>query len=280
MNSFRISVSTASAILNSKSSMMLTALNLRGQRLLLLLLVLGASASASFAQDDYQRWEVYGGYSLGRIESNTSSLTFTDPGGGSNTISNLCSDQTGQMIGTNSQKFFCQRRNFNGFDASVTYNVTRYFGIKGNVTGHFKTEQFVDVFTPPGVTQTIDTRERLYNVLGGVQVKDNSRATRFKPFAHALVGFARYTARQQQTLDLFPQFNYVAEDKETSFALKLGGGLDVRAGKRIDIRVIEFDYNPMFAGDRSYKTISGPFAFTSTGKTAHNYTIGFGIVIH
>jgi opacity protein-like surface antigen len=259
-----------------------TAHDLSARRLCLLIVLIGACAPLSLAQgtDDYHKIEVYGGYSLGRIESSTNSISFVDPGGGSTTFSDLCSQQTGEVLGLNSQKFFCERRSFHGFDASITYNVTKYVGIKANVTGHFKTDQFVDVFTPPGITQTISTRERLYNFLGGVQVKNNSKSARFKPFAHALLGMARLTARQQQTLDLFPEFNFTAEDRETSFAMKLGGGLDVRVSRRIDVRLFEFDYNPMFAGDRSYKTIAGPFSFSSTGRTANNFTFGVGIVIH
>jgi hypothetical protein len=252
------------------------------RKLWLLPLFILASASVGLAQgsDDYNKWDVYGGYSLGRFESNISKASFTSTGG-TQTFTNLCSAATGEEIGPNSQKFFCTRRNFNGFDGSVTYNVSRYIGIKGDFTAHFKSQSFVDKFTPPGVTQTLANTERLYNFLGGVQVKNNSREARFKPFAHALVGIARYTNRQQQTLDLFPQFNFSIEDRETSFAMKLGGGLDIRAGKRIDIRIIELDYNPVFAGDRQPKSIAGPFTSVSfTGKTANNFTVGVGIVIH
>jgi hypothetical protein len=92
---------------------------------------------------------------------------------------------------------------------------------------------------------------------------------------------ARYSNRQQQTLDLFPQFNFTIDDSETAFAVKLGGGLDIRAGKRIDIRVFEFDYNPVFAGNRQPKSIAGPFTSVSfNGRTSHDYTFGVGIVIH
>lgn len=241
-----------------------------------------ASASVGLAQgsDDYNKLEVYGGYSLGRFESNINKASFTSSNG-TQTFTDLCSTATGQEIGPNSQKFFCTRRSFNGFDGSVTYNVSRYIGIKGDFTAHFKSQSFVDKFTPPGVTQTLANNEHLYNFLGGVQIKNNSRTARFKPFAHALAGFARYSNRQQQTLDLFPQFNFTIEDHETSFAIKLGGGLDLRAGKRIDIRIFEFDYNPVFAGDRQPKSIAGPFTNISlSGKTAHNFTIGVGIVIH
>jgi opacity protein-like surface antigen len=255
---------------------------LKAKRILLLLILVVVCAPLALAQsaDDYNKLEVYGGYSLGRIESTTNSLSFTSTNSGAGSFTNLCSQQTGEQLGLNSQRFFCDRRNFNGFDGSLTYNLTKYIGIKGNVTGHFKSERFVDVFTPPGITQTISIQERLYNFLGGIQVKNNSRTARFKPFAHALAGAARYTNRQEQTLDLFPQGNFVARDRETAFALKLGGGLDIRLNKHLDVRIFEFDYNPIFAGDRAYETVSGPFTFTSTGRTAQNYTFGFGIVIH
>jgi opacity protein-like surface antigen len=247
-----------------------------------LALLVAALAPATFGQDvdDYNKVEVYGGYSLGRFKTNLNSASFTS-GGGTQTFSNLCSSTTGEMIGPNFQKFFCERRNFNGFDASVTYNVTKYVGVKGDLTGHFKSEAFVDNFTPPGVTQTVGNKERLYNFLVGLQVKNNTKTARLKPFGHALAGVARYTNTQQQTLDLFPQFNFTIKDRMTSFAMKLGGGLDIRAGKRIDIRVFEFDYNPVFAKDRRPKSIAGPFTDVSfTGATAHNFTIGFGVVIH
>ena len=248
--------------------------------LLSLFIIVTAPVGLAQGSGDYNKWDVYGGYSLGRITSNVSSGSFTSSGG-TQTFTDLCSAATGQQLGSNSQKFFCTRRNFNGFEASLTRNISKYIGIQGNITGHFKTESFVDKFTPPGVTQTLANQERLWNFLGGVQIKNNSKSARIKPVAHALAGFARYTNHQQQTLDLFPQFNFTLEDQVTSFAMKLGGGLDIRAGKRIDIRLIEVDYNPVFAGDRNPKSIAGPFTTVKfTGQTSHNFTIGAGIVIH
>jgi len=251
-------------------------------RVCFLALLLAASAVAVFCQgaSDYHKVEVYGGYSLGWLDSNLNSASFTSSGG-TQTFTNLCSTATGEMIGPNFQRFFCGRRKFNGLDASITYNVTRYVGLKGDFTGHFKSETFIDKFTPPGVTQTVSNKERLYNFLAGVQVKNNSKSARLKPFAHALAGWARYANTQQQTLDLFPQFNFTIEDRVTSFAMKLGGGLDARAGRRVDVRVVEFDYNPVFTGNRDPKSVAGPFTRVAfTGQAAHNFTLGFGIVIH
>jgi hypothetical protein len=228
--------------------------------------------------NDYHKWDIYGGYSLGRFETNLKSASFTSASG-TDTFSNLCSSGTGDMLGPNFQKFFCTRRNFNGVEGAVTRNLSKYVGIKGDFTAHFKSQSYTDNFAP--VTQVISNEERLYQLLGGIQIKNNRRDARVKPFAHALAGFSRYTNRQSQTLDLFPQFNFVIQDRETSLAIKLGGGLDVRVSKRIDIRIIQVDYNPMFAGDRNAKSLSGPFnPVTFGGRTANNFTIGAGIVIH
>jgi hypothetical protein len=65
----------------------------------------------------------------------------------------------------------------------------------------------------------------------------------------------------------------------TSFAMKLGGGLDVRVQRRIDLRLVEADYNPIFT--RDFDIAGNPFSVIhAKGRTAHNFTIGFGIVIH
>src|SRR2546425_8237971 len=123
------------------------------RKLCLLSLFMLASASLGLAQgaDDYHKWDFYAGYSLGRFKTNVNSASFTSSSG-TETFSNLCSSATGDMIGANFQKFFCTRRNFNGFDGSVAYNVSKYIGIKADLTGHFKSQTFVDKFTPPGVT--------------------------------------------------------------------------------------------------------------------------------
>ena len=247
--------------------------------LLPLFLACPVSGLAQGTTSDYHKVEVYGGFSASQVESTITQASFTGLGS-TQTFTNLCSTATGDVLGPNFQDFFCSRRNFNGFDASATYNITKYIGIKGNVTGHFRSQSYVDRFNPPGVTQTIDNQERLWHFLGGIQIKNNSSSKRAKPFAHALVGFARYTNRQSQDLDLFPFANFTIEDRETSFAMKLGGGIDLRAGKRFDVRVFEFDYNPVFAGNRNPASIAGPFTVNFSGKTAHNFTVGIGLVIH
>ena len=78
------------------------------RKLSLLLLVVFAGASAALAQgaDDFNKWDVYAGYSLGRFKTNVNSASFTSSSG-TESFSNLCSSATGDMIGPNFQKFFC-----------------------------------------------------------------------------------------------------------------------------------------------------------------------------
>ena len=241
------------------------------------LLIIGIAAGAHAA--DFNRIEWSGGYSRSRVKSNVEEITFTTPGGGTDGFTDLCSAATGEHLGTDSQRFFCKGRGFNGANVSFTYNLSRYVGIKTDLAAYTKSETFVDDFG--GIIQTIDVDEHLQTLLTGVQLKDNgSGAGRWRPFGHALAGFARYTNRQSQDIDAFPMFNFTAKDRETSLALKIGGGLDVSLTPRVDLRLIEIDYQPIFAGDRNMKTVSGPFTFHLKGKTAANTVIGFGIVIH
>jgi hypothetical protein len=57
-------------------------------------------------------------------------------------------------------------------------------------------------------------------------------------------------------------------------------GVDLRVGKRVDIRLIQADYNPVFAKDRNPERIWGPFTVSFVGRNMNGLTIGAGIVIH
>lgn len=210
------------------------------RKLLFFAILIVATASMAFAQStDYNKVEGYAGYSHNRVDTG---IDDNDP-----ELSDIVNEREG----------------FNGFNASITGNVTRYFGLKGDFSFHRKDQTF------PIGTARVDIDSSVYNFLGGVQIKDNSKETRFKPFAHALIGAARVRNRADFSADVciavFPSPCPVDfTETETGFAGAFGGGLDIRAGKRIDIRVIQFDYNPTHVFD----------------STQHNFRIGAGIVFH
>ena len=205
-----------------------------------LVVILMAFASAAQAQSsDYKRFELFGGYSHNRVDT-----------GNDNSPSNA---------------FFDEREGFNGFEASVTGNLSRYLGLKFDLSGHFKSKERTNVFS-------IVVDSQLYNFLGGIQVKNNSAERTLKPFAHTLVGVAH--ARNRATVDctnspvcpliLPAPGSVVPTQNDTGFAAAVGGGLDIRTNDRIDIRVIQLDYNPTRVFD----------------NTSHNFRIGVGIVFH
>src|SRR5690348_15546642 len=131
--------------------------------------ILSVVAASAQAVDDYKKGEFYVGYSNGQVDTG------------------LNSDS-----GSTVRDFFRDRASFNGVNASGVYNVSRYVGIKADVSGTFNTTRFADSFVDPGTGTTYNTSFKttnsLYNVVGGVQLKDNSRSGTVKPFAHAMVG--------------------------------------------------------------------------------------------
>ena len=246
------------------------------------LIITFCAAPAAAQGGDYRRFEFAAGYSHARAASTFESETADIPGEGPVTT-RYCTQEGRDGFGPDFQRFFCERRGMNGFDASATFNLGRYVGVKGNVSAHFDSQSFSDTFDDGAggtITANVNTTERLYQFLAGVQIKDNAVEGRaVKPFAHALAGVARQTARFRMGPSDFGS-GFDARADETSFAMKLGGGLDVRVSERVDLRLVEFNYNPVFARDRPLAGAGITVPITVHGRTAHNFTVGVGIVFH
>ena len=186
------------------------------------------SSLFAVAQSDIKRAEFYAGYSNNQIEKG-------------NGVTN---DGTANNFG--------KRVSYNGFEAAAVGNFHRFFGIKGDFSATYRNKDFSNpIFTGNSTTTgTYNGRNKnsLYNFLGGVQVKDNNEDSRIKPFAHALlgVGYGRSEVRCSSTTasNGCATFNNFTSTS-TGLAGAFGGGLDVRLSKRIGLRVIQVDYNPV-----------------------------------
>ena len=201
-----------------------------------------AFAAFASAQDDYNRAEFFAGYTHNRVDVGLSD-EFDDD------------DDFDDKLGTH------------GVNLQVTGNVQRYAGIKFDFAGQTKRES--EAFDGG----TLDSRYKLFTFMGGVQFKDNATdGPGVKPFAHILAGGAN------QSLDFTftdPDGSDTARVSGTDFTMAFGGGLDVKLGKRVDLRVIQLDYNPIFR-----RTRDNPDFGEIPGGTQHNFRIGFGIVFH
>ena len=149
-------------------------------------------------------------------------------------------------------------------------NLSRYAGLKLDVSGHFKREADADLGicvdgTTGGVCFTPRAKASLYNFLGGVQFKDNAKEGRARPFAHLLVGAAHAKVAFDNSACLEALgFACLTDQSETGIAGAVGGGLDIRLGERLDFRAVQLDYNPTHLGS----------------QTQHNFRVGIGVVFH
>jgi hypothetical protein len=135
----------------------------------------------------------------------------------------------------------------NGFNVAAVYNIRRYIGIKVDTSGTYKKVEgnFYSATSTPIPFSSWKADHSLYNASVGVQFKDNSREAVVKPFAHILVGYGKHFDKFKTpcpTGAKCPPFNVDFE----GVSLVIGGGLDIKVNRRIDIRVIQFDLNPIY----------------------------------
>jgi opacity protein-like surface antigen len=132
-----------------------------------------------------------------------------------------------------------------GWDGSVAFNANRWLGVVADFGG-----QYTSLDAPDS-----SERIRTHSFLFGPRFSAR-RSRHVTPFAHALFGAAHNDSRAREAgLDL--HFN------DNSFALALGGGLDVRLGRRVAVRAFQLDY-----------LRTGFF-----GQTQHNGRLAFGLVL-
>ncbi len=169
---------------------------------------------------------------------------------------------TGVSANDDFSSFVDDRESFNGFNVSGVYNFSRYLGIKGDISGGYNKKRYD--FNVPAGSVGFDANSSLYNFLGGIQIKDNSSESRVKPFAHILAG-AGHGRVKVSNLACGPGVDcsgFSGTTSETGLAGAFGGGVDVKLGNRVDLRLIQVDYNPI----------------RFDNATTHNVRFGIGLV--
>jgi hypothetical protein len=136
-----------------------------------------------------------------------------------------------------------QRVNQNGWDVSVAANFSRSFSLVADVSNHYG--------TTPGVFTVIGTGGKGFSFLFGPQVsyRQNPRLT---PFARMLFGGMRASKLVYNSVGDPNHMgasipgplcdSYFCVEPTTSFAMALGGGLDLKATDRIWIRAFQADF--------------------------------------
>ncbi len=135
---------------------------------------------------------------------------------------------------------------FNGWNASLTGNLTNHFGIEGNFGGAYDTISAVSF--------------KVYTYAGGPVVYTESG--RLKPFAHVLFGGMHLSGSES---GISVSWN--------GYTIMAGGGLDVKANRMIAVRLAEFDWLYYNFGNTSVSGVSVP-GFSGS----NNVKISSGIV--
>jgi hypothetical protein len=189
--------------------------------------------------DDYPKFEWFAGYSvLGDAnQENGKILTF---------------------FGTNT-----------GIETSLTRNLSRRWGIKGDFSAHFGTNHGSGSFQPSTQTSPINGdfqfEHRLFNLLIGPEFKGRNRS-KVTPLAYTLIGAGLSRGEVKFT---FPTGTINVKVSETGVALALGGGFDVKASNRFGFRITA-DYNTVYAGGRQI----------DPRDWRDHVRFSFGIVVH
>jgi len=216
-------------------------------------------ATTALAQDDYRKYEFFGGYSALHLD-------------------NLAGDTSNAAV----NDVLGDKQTLRGFNLAAGINFHKYIGAKFDYSLHLREDEF----TRPAGSGTIDTT--LQNFLGGIQIKNNSEdGPTFKPFGHALFGIAvqKVDVDSPQLPAVFGISDF--HTNETSFAMAFGGGLDIKLNKRFDLRIVQIDWNIINRGDQQTgivlvptpnQTVGSPFVIRGTRQD--NLRLGIGIVIH
>lgn len=226
---------------------------------MLMMLALGVSAAAQDAPD----WEVFGGYSMMKGDLlSTSNLAL---GGMSPRLMGMDGPEG---YGTSMNEAVIT----NGFDFAVTRNLNSWVGIKANFSGHYgaldidtaMTGNYENEYYDETYANTLaisgKADYRRYNVLFGPQFSWNNDSV-VRPFAHALFGVSKMTADDVNVryldsyIDDYGDGVYSDEDVttitgslkgDTNLAMAFGGGIDLKAGKNVSIRLIQAEYAPTY----------------------------------
>ena len=121
-----------------------------------------------------------------------------------------------------------------GWNGSIVGNVNRWFGIEGDVSGHYYTEDVVNV---PGATIQGKANFLTYRI--GPKFSFRSEDAPVTPFAHFLVGGARTSGTGSGSVN---GTSFSVSQSSNGLAGAVGGGIDIGRGV-VAIRAIQADYS-------------------------------------
>ncbi len=143
--------------------------------------------------------------------------------------------------------------NLSGWNASVTANLTNWFGVEGDFSGHYGSPRVYGFEVP-----FVDVSSHTF--MAGPKL--TYRANTVAPFAHFLIGAARASTGA---------FGYSLSD--TALATVVGGGIDINVSKSLAIRAIQADYL------MTRFQVGPQIAFSGLDDRQNNFRLSAGLVL-
>lgn len=172
-------------------------------------------------------------------------------------------------------EFFRNRTTLHGINASITGFASDAFGITGDFSFNRK-ERRSDVTGGEDILRT-----DVYYFVAGPAVSFRN-ASRVEPFLRILGGGAHTRFEALSRRDVVNGTTESSFDTgSTSFAMLVGGGLDVRVAENFKLRVIQVDYSPVFLRDRTVDILGSTGVIqpqTLEGQRQDNLRFSFGVV--
>jgi len=133
--------------------------------------------------------------------------------------------------------------NLYGWNASVNANLTKWFGLVVDTSGHYdsSSSRSTVIITPgsPPSSFRFDSKQNFHTFMVGPRfsLRKHEKIT---PFTHLLFGLTRRHFESKTEGPGFPLFSF--SNNQTGFAAAIGTGVDVKISKRFVLRVIQADY--------------------------------------
>jgi opacity protein-like surface antigen len=212
--------------------------------------------SLALAQESTPKVQVFGGYSL----------LHEDSGG-----------LTGFLLDVNLRQFpntFDVRSNFNGWNAEGQYNFDHWVGVAVDFSGFYGSPMTV---RSPSTVSGLPNGSS-YSILAGPVISCRARK-KITPFAHALFGWQRtslsattFTGTSTPLSSSSTAFN--------DFTMALGGGVDYKIYRRLDLRLVQLDwYHTSLNLNSFYGNVFNTSLFQGLATREKNLRLSTGIVL-
>ncbi len=132
------------------------------------------------------------------------------------------------------------RQNLNGWNASVTTNLSSWLGLTTDFSGHYHSQtETLTLPLPMPSPVRVTFNESFHQFLFGPRLRWRVRE-HYRPFTHALFGLSRESFRSE--VFGFPNPLPPLIDTDGGFAMALGGGFDVPINDWFALRPLQADY--------------------------------------